>query len=43
MMNRILVAVAAVLGAQLVLCVLLGLPAVADDREKMLGEWKLVT
>lgn len=43
MMNRILVAVAAVLGAQLVLCVLLGLPAVADDREKLLGEWKLVT
>ena len=33
MINRILVALAALLGAQLVLCILLSLPAVADDRD----------
>jgi Lipocalin-like domain len=31
------------LSAPFVLCVLLGLPAMADDREKLLGDWRLVS
>jgi Lipocalin-like domain len=42
-MNSILVAFGSLLSAPFVLCVLLGLPAMADDREKLLGDWRLVS
>ena len=43
MTNRILAAVSAALSSAFVICALLCMPAAADDREKLLGNWKLVT
>ena len=42
-MKRMLVGVAAMLSFQVALFVLLGFAAAADERETLLGNWKLVT
>lgn len=43
MTNRISATVAAVLSSVFVFCALLCTPADADDRERLLGNWKLVS